>query len=388
MRSEIQVGTWRIGASAAAMLSVLAIAASASAQDSEGSGGWVRSPETERAEQTAAPQVDRDANTAQRPKRDMESAIYETWKDVLPKTKNEIAPDEEEASHTLPEPEEPGEVTYVPPIGKDPENATAVMNAANPMVDAQCRGEVEDLHVKSYARLHEVNEDVALDEIRAHYEELRTRMSMAEQVTPGMVLHHIAECDEFCLPRQVFLTSCHVFAVSQAERRDIVFFDYNESFVRPEFWEPIRNVAEEVLAEPEHRLLLIGRASKPGRDDYNVALSHRRTAGVIDMLKEHGVPEDRITYLTIGEYTPNLDRTLLAKYEMTNAADALRALDSEDEFRKLNQSVLMVIYEADEGDAGGHGHDHAGRDDHEHGQVEAEAEAPPAAGASAAGRTY
>lgn len=384
MRSEIQVGTWRIGASAAAMLSVLAFAGPAWAQESDGAGGWVRSPESQQAAETQP--AEQAPAATKRPKRDMESAIYETWKDVLPKTKKEIAPDEDEASHTLPEPEEPGEVTYVPPIGKDPENATAVMNTANPMVDGQCRAEVEDLHVKSYARLHEVSEDVALDEIRAHYEELRARMSMAEQVTPGMVLHHIAECDEFCLPRQVFLTSCHIFAVSQAERRDIVFFDYNESFVRPEFWGPIRNIAEEVLAAPEHRLLLIGRASKPGRDDYNVALSHRRTAGVIDMLKEHGVPEDRITYLTIGEYTPNLDRSLLAKYEMTASADALRALDSEDEFRKLNQSVLMVIYEADEGDGGTdeHGHDHAGLDDHEHGQVEVEA--PPAESA-AAGRT-
>lgn len=383
MRSEIQGKPWRIGASAAAIASVLALAAPAMAQESGDSGGWVRSPESQQAEPAAAPQADRDAGTAERPKRDMESAIYETWKDVLPKTKQEIAPDEDEASHTLPEPEEMGEVTYVPPIGKDPANSTAVMNTANPMVDSQCRAEVEDLHVKSYARLHEVNEDVALEEIRAHYEELRNRMSMAEQVTPGMVLHHIAECEEFCLPRQIFMTSCHVFAVSQAERRDIVFFDYNESFVRPEFWEPIRNVAEEVLAAPEHRLLLIGRASKPGRDDYNVALSHRRTAGVIDMLREHGLPEDRITYLTIGEYTPNLDRSLLAKYEMVSAAEALRAADPEDEFRKLNQSVLMVIYEADE-ESDEHGHDHAGLDDHANEPVETS----PAESAAAAGRTY
>jgi len=347
---------WRLrNVSAAALIAGLAFVGTARAQQQggeESDPGWTRGG-TEQAPETA--QAD---EPAEAPRRDMESAIYETWKDVLPKVKEEVEPDEG-ADKPLPEPEETGEVKYIPPVDKDPENSTAVMNTANPMVDAQCRAEVEDLHVKSYARLHEVSEDVAFREIRAHYTELRERMRKVERVTPGMVLHHIAECDEFCLPRNILLTSCHIYAVSQADRREIVFFDYDESFVRPEFWGPIRDVAEDVLAAPDNRLLLIGRASKPGSDDYNVALSHRRTARVIDMLREHGVPEDKMTLLTIGEYTPNLDRKLLDRYAMADAAEMVQAAGADDEFHKLNQSVLLVVYRGEEPDDA---------DDHDHGE--------------------
>jgi len=292
MRFQIGNGCFRLSVSVAAILGVLSFAVQAQEQEQEqmpASGGWVRSTDVETVQesQRETPPRSRAPDTeSEAPKRDMESAIYETWKDVLPKVKNEVKPDEG-ADHTLPEPEETGDVTYVPPIGKDPENATAVMNSSNPMVDGQCRAEVENLHVKSYARLHEVSEDVALEEIRAHYEELRTRMSQAERVTPGMVLHHIAECDEFCLPRQVFLTSCHVFAVSQADRREIVFFDYDESFVRPEFWEPVRGIAEAVLAEPAGARRLQCRALAPADCACDRHAQGARRPGGPDHLSHH-----------------------------------------------------------------------------------------------------
>jgi len=337
------------GSAGALLLGATALAGPALAQEDASAGGG----DPSNAEKNAQAQS----------KRGMESAIYETWKDVLPKVEEEVEPGEN-ADEPMPEPkkDEIGDVEYVAPVTKDPANPTAVMNENNPMVGDQCRAEVNELHAKSYARLNDVSQDVAVQEIQQHYKNLRKRMNNVDELTPGMVLRHVAECEEFCFPRKVFLTTCHVYAVSQAERREIVFFEYDESYVPAEFWKTIESVAEEVTASDAVKLLLVGRASEPGSDDYNVALSHRRTARVIDLLNEHGVSDERITFLTIGEYTPNLDRELLGRYQMAGAAEMIQAENAEDQHDKLNQSVLMVVYEG-QTLGGGKEHDHAQEDE-------------------------
>lgn len=295
-------------------------------------------------------------------RRDMESAIYETWKNILPKVEEEVdAGENAEAPLSEPEPEQVENLTYIAPVSADAENPTAVMSTQNPMIDGACRDEVDRIHRAAYANLKEVDDVVAEAEIRAHYAELRRMMSGTDKaVTPGAVFRHIAECGEFCFPRKVFLTSCHIYAVAHADRREAVFFGFNRTDVDARYRPIIDSVAGELLADPEKKLLIVGRASRPGDDDYNVRLSHVRASQVIDLLKAAGATDERITYMTIGEYAPNIDRDLLATYKLTAVLDDIRADSSDDELNRLNQSVLMVLYRAGEDGA------EAGHDDHDH----------------------
>lgn len=294
-------------------------------------------------------------------RRDMESAIYETWKNILPKVEEEVdAGENAEAPLSEPEPEQVENLTYIAPVSADVENPTAVMSRQNPMIDGACRDEVDRIHRAAYANLKEVDDVVAEAEIRAHYAELRRMMSGTDKaVTPGAVFRHIAECGEFCFPRKVFLTSCHIYAVAHADRREAVFFGFNRTDVAARYRPAIDSVAGELLADPEKKLLVVGRASRPGDDDYNVRLSHLRASRVIDLLKAAGATDERITYMTIGEYAPNIDRDLLVTYKLTGVLDDIRAESAEDELNQLNQSVLMVVYEAGEEGAGHDDHDHA-----------------------------
>lgn len=305
-----------------------------------------------------------EAPPARQGRRDMESAIYETWKNILPKVEEEIdAGENAEAPLSEPAPAEVENLNYIAPVSADVENPTAVMSMQNPMIDGACRDEVERIHRAAYANLKEVDDVVAEAEIRAHYAELRRMMSGTDKaVSPGAIFRHIAECGEFCFPRKVFLTSCHVYAVAHADRREAVLFGFNRTDVAPRYRPAINSVAQDLLADPEKKLLVVGRASRPGDDDYNVRLSHVRASQVIDLLKAGGVPDDRITYMTIGEYAPNIDRDLLATYQMTSVLDDMQSSSTDDENNQLNQSVLMVVYRA--GDTAnaeaGHDHDHAG----------------------------
>jgi len=276
---------------------------------------------------------------------DMEAAIYETWKKILPKMKKETAP-RPGADVNVPEPKQIAGAQHIPTLTMDPENPIAVMSVDNPMVNANCRAEVEELHRQSYARLKNIGNQEAEAEIRHHYEELRGMLEKKSDLTPADVFRHVASCKEFCFPREVFLTSCHINAVANSARRELVLFGFNEADIPQQYADTIRSVAATVNDSPEEKVLLVGRASYPGPDDYNVALSQRRTASVVSMLQDDGVSVDRITTMTIGEYAPKLGDTVLSIYGMGEVMDSIDGDSQEERLQQLNQSVLVVVYAA------------------------------------------
>jgi len=307
--------------------------------------GWnsVQAGENEAKTDADAPSRQQDDPAAQAHDEDMEAAIYETWKKLLPKMKKETAP-RAGAYTDVPEPTQIEGTQHIPTLTGDPANPIAVMSSKNPMVNATCRAEVEDLHRKSYARLKNIGDEEAAQEIRRHYEELRAMLEKKSTLTPGEVFRHVASCKEFCFPREVFLTSCHVNAVAHSERRELVLFGFNQDEVPARYLDTIRSVADQVNTEADDKILLVGRASYPGADDYNVALSQRRTASVIDLLRDHDVAVDRITSMTIGEYAPKLGNTMLSMYGLAGVTSGINASSEEERMQKLNQSVLLVVY--------------------------------------------
>jgi peptidoglycan-associated lipoprotein len=83
-----------------------------------------------------------------------------------------------------------------------------------------------------------------------------------------------------------------------------VFFDYDESEIRPDARGPLQANAEWLRRWTSTRIIVEGHADSRGSSEYNLALGSRRAAAVQDYLVTLGVPADRVTVITKGEEEP------------------------------------------------------------------------------------
>lgn len=99
------------------------------------------------------------------------------------------------------------------------------------------------------------------------------------------------------------------FNGSQVEDRDMflaqmVHFEFDSSAVRSGDLPKVEIVAQYMIQNPTHSLLVEGHCDERGTEDYNLSLGERRALAVVDELLRYGVTPDRIRTTSYGEKIP------------------------------------------------------------------------------------
>jgi len=91
------------------------------------------------------------------------------------------------------------------------------------------------------------------------------------------------------------------------EQRDIferVHFDYDSSELRPGDQDLVAQVAQHLIQNPQHMLLVEGHCDERGTEEYNLSLGERRALTVAEELVRLGVSADRLGTQSLGEKVP------------------------------------------------------------------------------------
>ena len=99
------------------------------------------------------------------------------------------------------------------------------------------------------------------------------------------------------------------FNGSQVEDRDMflaqmVHFEFDSSAVRPGDLPKVEIVAQYMIQNPTHSLLIEGHCDERGAEDYNLSLGERRALAVVDELLRYGVGPNRLRTTSYGEKIP------------------------------------------------------------------------------------
>ena len=102
------------------------------------------------------------------------------------------------------------------------------------------------------------------------------------------------------------------FSGNDSEDRDtflaqMVHFDYDSSSVRPTDLAKVEIVAQHMVQNPSHKLMIEGHCDERGTEDYNVSLGERRALAVVDELLRLGITQGRIRTTSYGEKIPMAD---------------------------------------------------------------------------------
>ena len=102
------------------------------------------------------------------------------------------------------------------------------------------------------------------------------------------------------------------FSGNDSEDRDtflaqMVHFDYDSSSVRPTDLAKVEIVAQHMIQNPSHKLMIEGHCDERGTEDYNVSLGERRALAVVDELLRLGISQERIRTTSYGEKIPMAD---------------------------------------------------------------------------------
>lgn len=86
---------------------------------------------------------------------------------------------------------------------------------------------------------------------------------------------------------------------------DTIYFETNRAVIKPESHDLCRQIARLIVEHPELRLISVeGHADARGGEDFNLDLSTRRAAAVVDFLVAQGVSPDRLQSRGWGELRP------------------------------------------------------------------------------------
>ncbi len=80
-----------------------------------------------------------------------------------------------------------------------------------------------------------------------------------------------------------------------------VYFDFDQSFIRPADRDTLQDVAAYLEENPGAQLLAEGHCDWRGTTEYNMALGDRRASSVTDYLEELGIAPDRLETVSKGD---------------------------------------------------------------------------------------
>ena len=102
------------------------------------------------------------------------------------------------------------------------------------------------------------------------------------------------------------------FSGNDVEDRDtflaqMVHFDFDSTAVRPDDLQKVQIVAQHLIQNPSHKLMIEGHCDERGTEDYNISLGERRALAVVDELLRLGLSQDRLRTTSYGEKVPMAD---------------------------------------------------------------------------------
>ena len=103
----------------------------------------------------------------------------------------------------------------------------------------------------------------------------------------------------------------------------VVYFDYDEAEILPEFNALLQAHGRNLAANPNMQVRLEGHADERGSREYNIGLGERRSQAVRRVLMLQGAGQQQLTTVSYGEERP-------------------AASGSDDESWKLNRRVELV----------------------------------------------
>ncbi|GGY71924.1 OmpA family protein [Marinobacter zhanjiangensis] len=84
-----------------------------------------------------------------------------------------------------------------------------------------------------------------------------------------------------------------------------IYFDTDSATVKPESADALKAISDLLESHPELNLYVVGHTDDTGESDYNLSLSSRRAASVVDVLKDdYDVEMERLKAAGVGPYAP------------------------------------------------------------------------------------
>ncbi len=111
---------------------------------------------------------------------------------------------------------------------------------------------------------------------------------------------------------------------------DVVEFDLDKSFIRPQYLQMLNRVANIMLQNPSYNILLVGHTDHEGSDAYNYQLGQQRSIAIRDYLIRQGVSPTRFEIMSYGEAIP----------KSTNATDDGRQRNRRTEIIIMDNYTL------------------------------------------------
>ncbi len=93
----------------------------------------------------------------------------------------------------------------------------------------------------------------------------------------------------------------------EAERAlstNIIYFDYDQSTIKPEYQSVVDSYAKYLAANPAAKVRLEGHADERGTREYNIGLGERRANSVQSALTAQGVSSAQLSVISYGEERP------------------------------------------------------------------------------------
>ncbi len=84
----------------------------------------------------------------------------------------------------------------------------------------------------------------------------------------------------------------------------VIYFDYDNSNIKPEFVEVLRAHARYIATTPKAKVMLEGHTDERGTREYNLALAEDRAGAVRRFMRAEGAAESQLGILTFGEEKP------------------------------------------------------------------------------------
>jgi peptidoglycan-associated lipoprotein len=91
-----------------------------------------------------------------------------------------------------------------------------------------------------------------------------------------------------------------------ASAGDRVFFDYDQSDIKPEGQQTLQKQAEWLRRYPNVSVTIEGHCDERGTREYNLALGERRAQAVKNVLVALGIPAGRIQTISYGKERPEI----------------------------------------------------------------------------------
>ena len=90
----------------------------------------------------------------------------------------------------------------------------------------------------------------------------------------------------------------------RAPRERVIYFDYDQSELRPEFLDIVARHGRFLAQNPDGRVRLEGHTDERGSREYNIALGEARAKAVSRMLRLQGVGPAQLNVVSYGEELP------------------------------------------------------------------------------------